>query len=68
MLFYELRDNLWYPLGDWEEWARCSVSCGVGVETRHRVCIGKSDEDRFGCNSDIENRQCGEKCGEIFIY
>ena len=32
--------------GQWTNWTQCSVSCGLGMRTRHREC--NNPEPQFG--------------------
>ena len=47
--------------GNWGSWSECSVDCGVGKETRTRICErGVPGEDCLG--NTIEERRCGQPC------
>ena len=49
VFYFEIVDG---GYGSWTNWTKCSVSCGVGVRTRHREC--DSPEPQNGGLSCIE--------------
>ena len=63
--------------GTWSEWTSCPVTCGEGVQERHRLCdnpvpsdggadcsvIGKSEETKL-CGEEV----CPDVSGTAFIF
>ncbi|XP_021339260.1 hemicentin-1-like [Mizuhopecten yessoensis] len=48
--------------GTWTEWADCSVSCGVGVSSRTRICDNSAGGECIGTNSETKWCQHRFKC------
>lgn len=49
---------------EWTNWSECSVSCGVGIQTRHLKCVNlvKTDEPcPLSETEHTETRQCKVK-------
>lgn len=43
--------------GQWSEWSRCSVTCGIGHETRERRCEGRECKGQS-----VQTRECMVDC------
>eukprot|EP00397_Hematodinium_sp_SG-2012_P001832 GEMP01001837.1.p1 GENE.GEMP01001837.1~~GEMP01001837.1.p1 ORF type:complete len:1041 (+),score=169.21 GEMP01001837.1:528-3650(+) len=52
-------------LSDWDEWSKCSATCGGGQQFRHRSISTPPDHMGKGCEDDLaEIRGCGAtSCG-----
>ena len=55
--------------GEWGDWEQCSLSCGEGVQSRHRLCdspapFSGADNIWHDCTEDgssgTESRACNE--------
>ena len=54
-------------MGAYGAWGACSVSCGMGTQTRTRVCIA-GDECGNPCTGPTsETRSCGKAIGKNSI-
>jgi len=43
----------------WQSWSPCSTTCGKGVKSRKRLCIGSNNG---GCSGpEMEKVECGKK-------
>ena len=62
------KDVVYYPGVDggfsrWGFWSECSVSCGLGTQTRNRTCTHPPPHGPYGADCDgplQETRACNE--------
>ena len=53
--------------GEWQEWSYCSVSCGVGSQSRHRYCDSPRPENNGAkdCGSDGSSWEDTRECNDM---
>lgn len=51
----------------WLVWTKCTVSCGGGIRTRERLCVGGKIGD-IGCdNNFVQQEPCGGEVSNSII-
>nr|XP_006814903.1 PREDICTED: SCO-spondin-like [Saccoglossus kowalevskii] len=55
-----ITNEIW---SDWDEWSQCSVSCGVGMTTRRRICkTGPEETSEYFCpGKSQEEMECDKR-------
>ena len=50
-------------MGDWSDWSKCDVACGIGTSTRTREVLRPESNGGRQCPELEENRSCrATKC------